>query len=616
MEGPHHTLELLHIQPNFDAESMKAYNLETALRQPEQITALYIHNRGLREVPVAIQHFRNLRVLVLSANQLTELPSFLRDFPALEHLDISQNQIIAWPEILSHLPSLRQLHLSGNPIARFWQKMPAWPNLEVLHLDEMQLKQYPESIAECPKLRRLSLRANHLRSALPDWSMLPLEHLQLAKNRFRDWPVSGPLPQLQVLDLSQNKLETCIPREGNLLNLEQLLLGNNRISDLPSNFQSLPALRTLDVSKNRLSTLPAIPSLRSLQLANNLIEKVVGDWSNCTTLRELDVSKNRMIDLPPGLAVIPRLRLLNLSGNPLGVLPALSSAPHLMKLELRGHRFTEFPTIIWQMDRLQQLEGLGSQVDCRQLLRFMEQARALEMAPEVRGALYHFWKHDLEQPARATLWQGLKFPQRALRRKCRAALLDTSTLLTKGDYLAGLGRHQFDPLALKTKLQQEGITWQDQIDTQTTHVLLGSGAIPLAAELPDGVQLLSQQLLYRFLHRNSYLLNEPAEVRQNLGRLLTSGQAVSIGLAIEMLKPAGLLDSLRTEAFVAWYSTTVSSQRRALRRMLILSGADETEKALQLANLLRKAVTEERLQQLVDLGNFDLQKLRQFSYFA
>ena len=46
-------------------------------------------------------------------------------------------------------------------------------------------------------------------------------------------------------------------RIGNLVNLEALLLGNNKIKQLPRNMMTMANLRVLQLENNRLSELPA-----------------------------------------------------------------------------------------------------------------------------------------------------------------------------------------------------------------------------------------------------------------------------------------------------------------------------------------------------------------------
>ncbi|RKP09756.1 hypothetical protein THASP1DRAFT_22431 [Thamnocephalis sphaerospora] len=144
-------------------------------------------------------------------------------------------------------------------------------------------------------------------------------------------------------------------------------------------FAAFSSLLTLDLSRNRLTTLPdafcrALPSLRKLNLAHNHISSCPLGLAHLTALHELNLTSNRMTgtDALPGwlLRRWPTLRVLRLSNNQLSELPAelgelvqlevlelgsvfggncLQSLPrgslarlrHLVELDLTGNRLME-----------------------------------------------------------------------------------------------------------------------------------------------------------------------------------------------------------------------------------------------------------------------------------
>ena len=88
----------------------------------------------------------------------------------------------------------------------------------------------------------------------------------------------------------------------------------------------LPALRTLDLTGNALSGLPALPEatrLEHLLLAGNALEALpLGALPAPERLRSLSLSDNALADLPPdAFAAVPGLRSLRLDGNRLRTLP-------------------------------------------------------------------------------------------------------------------------------------------------------------------------------------------------------------------------------------------------------------------------------------------------------
>lgn len=60
----------------------------------------------------------------------------------------------------------------------------------------------------------------------------------------------------------------------------------------------LPLLEILDISRNKISSLP-------------------GEISKLTSLRVLSVMQNRLDELPPGLSDMNKLQILKIAGNPL-----------------------------------------------------------------------------------------------------------------------------------------------------------------------------------------------------------------------------------------------------------------------------------------------------------
>lgn len=109
-------------------------------------------------------------------------------------------------------------------------------------------------------------------------------------------------PALRSLDASHNLLCALSAGElGALPRLQALTLRHNRIAALRWGPGGPAALHTLDLSYNRLATLPpcagpALPGLRSLALAGNPLQSLQ----------------------PGAFACLPALRLLNLSGTALG----------------------------------------------------------------------------------------------------------------------------------------------------------------------------------------------------------------------------------------------------------------------------------------------------------
>ena len=94
----------------------------------------------------------------------------------------------------------------------------------------------------------------------------------------------GNLPNLKSLDLSRNRL-TEIPGElGNLSNLESLYLSSNELTGIPGELGNLPNLETLFLGFNELAG------------------PIPGELGNLSNLKSLDLSSNELTGcIPEGL---------------------------------------------------------------------------------------------------------------------------------------------------------------------------------------------------------------------------------------------------------------------------------------------------------------------------
>ncbi|MCX2900807.1 NEL-type E3 ubiquitin ligase domain-containing protein [Pseudomonas mandelii] len=112
----------------------------------------------------------------------------------------------------------------------------AFPRLRSLTLDHNGLGRLPDAVANCQDLTHLNARHNDFRANGPLQSQL------------------RALPRLQGLNLSQNRLF-----EFDLAGLDQLQtldLGSNNLDEWPAGVLQAPALTTLDLTNNHISTIP------------------------------------------------------------------------------------------------------------------------------------------------------------------------------------------------------------------------------------------------------------------------------------------------------------------------------------------------------------------------
>jgi len=174
----------------------------------------------------------------------------------------------------------------------------------------------PPSVFDATNLEILDLSRNRIRELPPEIAKLTrLRRLILRKNDLTTIPPEiGRLKDLEHLDLSQNPL-VGIPPEV------QTIVPSFHASSLPPEIRHLTNLLTLDLSECRLSSLPPeigqLARLRSLKLDGNELRSLPAEIGKLGHLEHLDLSHNSMWTLTPDLADLPSTVDLRLTGLPL-----------------------------------------------------------------------------------------------------------------------------------------------------------------------------------------------------------------------------------------------------------------------------------------------------------
>ena len=164
------------------------------------------------------------------------------------------------------------------------------------------------------------------------------------------------VPNLQVLNLGRNQLRSFsipdnVTSDCRLPALKTLILSNNRLTELPANLaQFTPSLKTLNVSFNMLSSVAfngsfsALLSLRELDLRSNNIFQILLDdfgWLQGIPLNTLSLSECSLLTIEPGaFRHMTELSMLSLSRNLIGhttleaIFSAIGNSSQLAHLEL------------------------------------------------------------------------------------------------------------------------------------------------------------------------------------------------------------------------------------------------------------------------------------------
>ncbi|XP_055971170.1 platelet glycoprotein Ib alpha chain [Sorex fumeus] len=161
----------------------------------------------------------------------------------------------------------------------------------------------------------------------------------------------GLAAETAILRLGENPLGTfSLASVVYLTRLSQLHLGDSQLASLQTD-GTLPQLETLDISHNRLKSLPSLgrslPALTTLDVSfNQLALLSPGALDGLSQLHELYLRGNKLKTLPPGLLVpTAYLKKLNLADNKLEELPPglLDGLEELDTLYLQGNWLRTIP---------------------------------------------------------------------------------------------------------------------------------------------------------------------------------------------------------------------------------------------------------------------------------
>ncbi len=194
----------------------------------------------------------------------------------------------------------------------------------ITHVDLVFLKHYPS-------LRVLNLGSNGLRSLSKsiDAPIFSLTHMDLSGNHLHvlhDYVLSG-FPSLKTLNLSGNDLHTVTANALSLPALETLDLSKNKLPIIGSHlFETSPRLNEIDLSRNGFSrlndgTFGHLTHLNLLDLSHNSLMRVEDNVFVGMNISHLDLGYNNFRKVPSlPLRKLTAAKTLVLDGNPLNIL--------------------------------------------------------------------------------------------------------------------------------------------------------------------------------------------------------------------------------------------------------------------------------------------------------
>lgn len=311
-----------------------------------------------------LHSLRNLVSLNVSRNAIVALASLERcNLTRLVHLDLSANLLTALPDdAFGNAVSLRTVDLSANRFAR----LP----IALAHHSSL-LPPLERLVVDNNPIRRIG-GAEHQHDDDDDWSVAgyagaaaaatspPIVTRRAFRLPLRELVVCGcanlsavggadldPFDQLVDLRLTRNAIARILPGAfRSLANLMTLDLGDNRVDSLPAQrLRGLRRLKVLNLTRNALRSLDPfgdhLPALETLDVSYNRLTSVDGRaFRLLANLTELRLRGNRIATVAAdAFRPLANLRTLDVAGNELRSLPLDAFKPletRLRSLVIRG----------------------------------------------------------------------------------------------------------------------------------------------------------------------------------------------------------------------------------------------------------------------------------------
>lgn len=178
---------------------------------------------------------------------------------------------------------------------------------------------------------------------------------------------------LRTVDLSNNRIETLPAFIGNFQQLRSLTISNNRLTSLPAEMGKLRKLETLVLNGNQLAQLPAsfsqLKALRTLNLSANQFREFPTFLGSLRHLDVLDLSKNRIRAVPAEVSELQAIEI-NLNQNQISALsPEVSCCPRLKVLRLEENclELSSIPSTILSQSSVALLSVEGNLFEVKML---------------------------------------------------------------------------------------------------------------------------------------------------------------------------------------------------------------------------------------------------------
>jgi len=234
-----------------------------------------------------------------------------------------------------------------------------------LHLHQLDLTEVPyDVIYRFPNLEVLDLHQNKLTALNLDMTRLPrLRNLDLRENQLSQESLKLTKNRsLRILNVHTNRLTDVPDAARNCKKLESLWMGGNKTLKFSNrSFRKLRPLHDLNLYSCGLASLPRgvkkLHNVEVLDLYYNAFSELPKSITRLRKLSHLAVAHNQMTALPTRIDRLKRLSVLYVHHNHLSTLPdRLPRLGNLQLLDLGYNWFSSLPPEILALRNLRELD--------------------------------------------------------------------------------------------------------------------------------------------------------------------------------------------------------------------------------------------------------------------
>ncbi len=279
---PDEIISLVHLQ-KLDLSFNMLWTLPEEIQYLSNLSYIRLANNQFTEFPKMLFYLSLLKFIDLKYNKLQSISPQIKHLQVLETLNLRANALHELPEELGKLPKLSKISLQQNTSLDLYQVTEVLSNLQnpfELDLSACQIYQLPNNFTKLQNLQRLNLSYNSdldLEDAFEKLAHLPnLQSLSLEDTQ-ENLPLN--LTSLQNLQsLTYNPLNTDAKHIAQLKNLRQLTARKSSLVSIPEWLLEMPQLHILNLSDNKISQIPEefskLKNLKKVDFRNNSFTQI------------------------------------------------------------------------------------------------------------------------------------------------------------------------------------------------------------------------------------------------------------------------------------------------------------------------------------------------------